>query len=91
MGSADKKQADNSADKKLVNVQTAELKEKLNRLYARMREATLPSRPDPEHFDTLWDLKELALLERRQSVDVPENWLAETEDLDDKRRVRHGN
>ncbi len=82
-----------SADNKnLVRVQTSELKDKLNNLYSRMRVAAnsnSPTRANLGHFDSLWDLKELALLEHRQSVDVPETWLRETDQLE-KQRVRHG-
>lgn len=79
-------------NKNLVRVQTSELKDKLNSLYGRMRIAAnsnSPTRAELGHFDSLWDLKELALLEHRQSVDVPETWLSETEQLD-KQRVRQG-
>ena len=90
MGSADKMQARFPRGEKLVSVQTSELKEILNQFYGGMREAALKHRLEPGHFDLLWDLKELALLESCQSVEVPETWLEEMESLDIKPRVQYG-
>ena len=84
MSSPDKKPNHASASEKLVSVETSDLKEKLNHLYSRMRESALTSSPEPEHFDSLWDLKELALMQGRQSVEVPLNWLAEAEEQDSR-------
>ena len=89
MGSVNKKQAQVPANEKLVSVETTELKDRLNRLYSRMRSSTSTRRAELGHFDSLWDLKELALLEHRQTVEVPETWLAETEEHD-KLRAKHG-
>ena len=63
---------------KLVTVPTENLKEKLNRIYdvMRSRPRTLPG---SGLFEYLWDLKELALMEGRQSVQVPTTWLEELE------------
>ena len=67
MGSAAKK------EEILVTVSTTDLKARLNRIYKGMRGK------EAGRFDYLWDLKELALLEGRKSVDVPETWLDELE------------
>lgn len=70
---------DSASAPKLVTVSTDNLKEKLNFMYDTMR-----GRPralsSSGLFEYLWDLKELALLEGRQSVKVPTAWLAELED-----------
>jgi hypothetical protein len=67
---------------KLVSVSTETLRDCLNGLYSAMK-----SRPEmlkqagatPGLFDYLWDLKELALVEGRNEVEVPTNWLEEIE------------
>lgn len=66
-----------SPGEKMVQVSTAELRIRLNRLYNRMRSAS--GQGDLGRFDYLWDLKELALMEGRPTVDVPETWLDEME------------
>ncbi len=76
MGSVNNKPG--AANEKLVKVNTADLKERLNRFYRGMRSAS-GNRLDSGRFDYLWDLKELALMEGRQSIDVPESWLEEIE------------
>lgn len=66
-------------DLKLVNVATDSLKDRLNRVYDALR-----SRPQTLSnsglFDYLWEMKELALLEGRSTVQVPTTWLEELED-----------
>ncbi len=71
MGSAN---GQNSTNEKLVKVSTSDLREKLNSLYKGRRFASA-ARQDGGCFDYLWDLKELALMDGRQSVEVPEAWL----------------
>ena len=63
---------------KMVTVSTATLKERLNRLYDSMRARHVVS-PSSGLFDYLWDLKEVALLEGRNEVEVPTTWLEELE------------
>jgi hypothetical protein len=62
----------------LMTVKTELLRDKLNKLYDVLR-----VRPQAQtywgRFSYLWDLKELALLERRDSVQVPTQWLDEFE------------
>ncbi|MBX9769979.1 MAG: hypothetical protein K2X29_01330 [Candidatus Obscuribacterales bacterium] len=77
MGSA--KMSSQAENVKLASVSTTILKDRLNGLYRAMQR-----RPEtmvtPGLFEYLWDLKELALLEGKPSVEVPEPWLAELED-----------
>jgi hypothetical protein len=87
MGSVNKKQAQVPANEKLVSVQTTELKDRLNRIYSRTHSSTSTRGAELGHFDSLWDLKELALLEHRQTLEVPETWLAEAVEQD---HVKHG-
>jgi hypothetical protein len=62
-----------NAGEKLVAVETAQLKERLNRLHkARTNKAAQTAA-----LTDLWDLKELALLEGKPSVEVPRRWLDE--------------
>ncbi|MBY0545760.1 MAG: hypothetical protein K2W95_00575 [Candidatus Obscuribacterales bacterium] len=60
-------------------IQTLQLHQRLNSLYRQLRNTS--SVPHRLQFDVLWDLKELALLEHRQSVDVPATWLDELENF----------
>lgn len=80
MGSA----ARQSKEEKLVSVNTTDLKARLNRLYKGMRGK------EAGRFDYLWDLKELALLEGRNTVDVPETWLDELERNDNQTNTQQG-
>lgn len=65
------------SDEKQYSMDTPELRERLNRLYLLVRNVSTPERR--RHFELLWDLKELALMERRLSVEVPESWLEDLE------------
>lgn len=80
MGSHDEKEAKPLASDKLVNLTTSDLRERLNRLYARMRNTSGERKlGDNGRFDYLWDLKELALMQGTKSVDIPESWLEDLE------------
>lgn len=79
MGSSGSKHPRIMANEKLMSMKTADLKSRLNQLYRGIKSAKAGSRPDTSRFDYLWDLKELALMEGRQSIDVPETWLEEIE------------
>lgn len=73
--------SDNNPDiLKLVtkSISTSTLKEKLNSYYASAR-SNLSVQSQKEHFDYLWDLKERAILEGKQTVEVPEEWMTELE------------
>ncbi len=61
-----------NSGEQLVLVKTADLKERLNRVYQ-----TPARKLDGKSFEHLWDLKELALLEGKSSVQVPKPWLEE--------------
>lgn len=71
MGSSPHKDAS-----KVVSVGLDKLKEQLNVLY-KMRKNSPCQQPDSGLFDHLWDLKELAILEGKSSVEVPKTWLDE--------------
>jgi hypothetical protein len=60
------------------SISTSTLKEKLNSFYASAR-SNLAMHAQKEHFDYLWDLKERAILEGKQTVEVPEEWMTELE------------
>ncbi|MBN8662449.1 MAG: hypothetical protein LCH63_11245 [Candidatus Melainabacteria bacterium] len=72
----------------MVKLETGNLKERLNKLYdCRKGQSHLNQGLTQEGmFEYLWDLKERALLEKRQTVEVPSNWLDELEDLQEERR-----
>ncbi|MCW5824646.1 MAG: hypothetical protein KIT34_17745 [Cyanobacteria bacterium TGS_CYA1] len=60
----------------LVKVDIATLQDNLNKLFARQNRRKM-SKLYQDDFDYLWDLKELALLEKKQLVEVPGTWLSE--------------
>ena len=64
----------------IVSVDVDHLKQRLNRLYNAVRGTTQAS-AHWGRFDYLWDLKELAMIEGRKSVDIPDAWLDEFERL----------
>ncbi|MCA9803144.1 MAG: hypothetical protein KC777_14335 [Cyanobacteria bacterium HKST-UBA02] len=65
-----------SRQRELVEIQVSTLKERLNQFYdSRRRNQTADSQDGL--FEYLWDLKELALMEGRASVEVPSAWLEE--------------
>jgi len=84
MGNAKKK-----SEKELVTVDTNDLRVRLNKLFeARHGQGISAGRASGEGiFEYLWDLKEKALLDRRSSVDVPSNWLAQLEQ--EQGQLRH--
>jgi len=69
----------NMGDLKLVTVSTEALKDKLNQIYDAMR-ARPRATTGNGLFEYLWDLKELALMEGRNSVQVPNTWLQELDE-----------
>lgn len=83
MGSAKKKGSE------MVAVSTDTLKDSLNKVYDSRRGHSkmqhLSGMPEGL-FEYLWDLKEKALLERRNTVEVPSNWLQELEEQQTNRR-----
>jgi hypothetical protein len=79
-----------NSDLKLVTVSTETLKQRLNQMYDAMR-ASSRLGASSGLFEYLWDLKEVALLEKRGDVQVPNTWLEELEKEFDRSTtlVRH--
>lgn len=69
----------------LVTVRTDHLRERLNKLYDAVR-GNSGTYAYWGRFDYLWDLKELAVLEGKNAVQIPDSWLDELE----KVYVEHG-
>lgn len=65
-------------DQPLVTVRTEQLRERLNKLYDSVR-GNAKTYSYWNRFDYLWDLKELAVLEGRANVQIPDTWLEELE------------
>lgn len=61
-----------NVDVQMVTITTVTLKERLNRIYEWRR-----NKRNFNSFEHLWDVKELALLEGKTSVEVPKTWLDE--------------
>lgn len=61
-----------------VSIETYVLRSRLNEAYTALRERG-ESMGSVNHFQDLWDLKERALLEHRESVTVPAGWLYQVE------------
>lgn len=82
MSSSDKRN-DGSAKAQLVTVATNNLRERLNKIYSAGRGGSLQL----NSFDQLWDLKEMALLEGKVSVEVPRTWLDELDNAQQSKRT----
>jgi hypothetical protein len=54
------------------------LQDKLNSLYYRTR-GKHQTAGQPRHMEYLWDLKEMALIAGKSTVEVPKEWLTELE------------
>lgn len=65
-------------EQELVRVEVQALQEKLNRIFERANRKEL-NKIYQDDFDYLWDVKELALLEKKNQVEVPGTWLSELE------------
>ena len=68
----------------LITVTTDVLKVRLNRVYSQLHTSTdmrtsTKSLSQEGLFEYLWDLKEMALLEGKSTVELPKNWLDELE------------
>lgn len=74
---------------KMVTLETDLFKERLNRVYDRMRHST-PSHnlSQNDFFEYLWDLKEAALLEGKTSLELPQNWLSKLEEEEISMKMR---
>jgi hypothetical protein len=68
---------DGNGKPNLVRVATDQLRQRLNRLYTIVR--TQKTNQSLGRFDYLWDLKELAVLEGKPAVEIPDTWLDELE------------
>jgi hypothetical protein len=55
----------------------------LNRFYG---QRTAKSASNLRHFQDLWDLKEMAMMERRNVMLVPQAWLEEVDNFDAGRK-----
>jgi len=66
---------------KLVALSTDVLRNRLNSMYTVLRTQPLVKTSRSGMFEYLWDLKEVAVLEGKKSVDVPIAWLDELEAL----------
>ena len=62
----------------LVSIPTDHLRDRLNRIFVAVR-GNPRSHSHWGRFDYLWDLKEVAVLEKRNSVQIPDTWLDELE------------
>ena len=71
---------DSSHNVAVVSVTTDLLKDKLNRVYSRFHASSHNRSMSHEGlFEYLWDLKEVALVEGKKSVDLPKSWLEDLE------------
>ena len=60
----------------MISVETSQLKEKLNRMFTAMH-GSHANRSAGGIFDRLWDMKEMAILEGKKTVELPGHWLNE--------------
>jgi hypothetical protein len=74
---------------KLKAIPTSLLRDKLNSLYSLPKFKRDALRHNA-HFDSLWDLKEMALIEGKQSIEIPEDWIDALDKLEQaKDKVSH--
>ena len=65
----------------MIEVEVSSLKQRLNSLYQNKRHFDRSYLSHDGLFEYLWDLKEMALIEGKESVEIPEAWIR---DLDSK-------
>jgi len=70
---------DRNGNVAVVSVTTDLLKDKLNRVYSRFHARGSRSISHEGLFEYLWDLKEVALVEGKKSIDLPQSWLDDLE------------
>lgn len=75
MGNSYSSLAAKEKDSKLVSVEVNALKERLNKIYTSHRTLERAGL-----FEYLWDLKERALMEGTDRVEVPHNWIEDLEE-----------
>jgi hypothetical protein len=73
--------AHNCQSEAMISVDTSQLKEKLNRMFTAMH-GSKADRSNDRVFDQLWDLKELAILEGKKTIELPSQWLSELDAAD---------
>lgn len=71
---------DNQTKNNMVSVETQALKDKLNARFTLMHQGQ--GDLNTGLFNYLWDLKERALMEHKDQVNVPSNWLSELDTRD---------
>ncbi len=65
---------------KMVTMKTDLFKDRLNRVYDRLRHGSQSRNlSQSEFFEYLWDLKETALVEGKPSLELPQTWLEKLE------------
>lgn len=74
---------------KMVTMETNLFKDRLNRVYDRMRHGSQSRNlSQNEFFEYLWDLKETALVEGKPSLELPQTWLEKLEQEETSTPVR---
>ncbi len=76
---------DRSQAEAMISVETVQLKDKLNRMFTTMHGAKA-DRTHDSVFDRLWDLKEMAILEGKKTIELPSQWLNELEAAEQSRK-----
>jgi hypothetical protein len=72
----------------MTEIPTKFLQEKLNKFYNLLR--TTPKDPSSSGlFDYLWDLKELALVNHEDTIDIPSKWLVQLDERIDEDVRKH--
>ena len=75
---------------KMVTLKTDLFKDRLNRVYDRLRHGNQSGNlSQNEFFEYLWDLKERALVEGTTSLELPQTWLEKLEQEEDAIAQRH--
>ena len=84
MGSSEKSQkpSTGASEKAMVTIETTNLKQRLNDAFVNLHGKGSPSSMHDANFDRLWDLKESAILEGKNTVELPGQWLSELDEIE---------
>lgn len=72
-----------NSEKKMITIETAALKQRLNNAFVHLHgKGKHGFIKDDPNFDRLWDLKESAILEGKNTVELPGQWLNQLDEIE---------
>lgn len=82
-----KRSKSKSESETMSTISVRSLQERLNSLYRHKKEAH-NLLGQPHHMEYLWDLKEMALIAGKSSVEVPCEWLQELDQFEARAKAK---